>query len=65
VPIDIADELLCRLREQAAAEASYLAAVARGDFSNSWVDAVLAAAGVSPQQPNGKVTAAVADGRSA
>lgn len=46
VPRDIAAELLVRLRTRAAREAEYTAAVRRGDFSNAWVDAVLAQAGV-------------------
>jgi len=47
VPRDIAPELLKRLRARAAAEADYVAAVARGDFSNSWVDDILSEGGVS------------------
>jgi len=46
VPRDIADELLGRLIDQTAAEADYVAAVARGDFSNAWVDRLLEAGGV-------------------
>lgn len=46
VPGDIAAELLDRLRSRAAVEADYVAAVARGEFSNAWVDATLDSAGV-------------------
>lgn len=48
VPRDDAAEVLSRLRERAAAEAQYVAAVARGEFSNSWVDDTLRGAGVEP-----------------
>lgn len=41
VPKEIAPELLGRLQSQAASEAGYTAAVARGEFSNAWVDQVL------------------------
>ncbi len=53
VPHDIASELLERLETRASAEADYVAAVARGDFSNAWVDAVLADAGVSESPADG------------
>jgi RraA family protein len=46
VPREVAPELLGRLRARSAAEAEYTAAVARGEFSNEWVDAALSAAGV-------------------
>lgn len=46
VPRDIADEVVQRLTERAAAEAQYTAAVARGDFSGEWVDALLAQNGL-------------------
>ncbi|MBW3669653.1 MAG: RraA family protein [Actinobacteria bacterium] len=46
VPRENAPELLERLRARAAAEAEYIAAVARGEFSNAWVDGILTAAGV-------------------
>ena len=46
VPQDAAGELIGRLRGRAAVEAEYHAAVARGDFSNEWVDYILAEAGV-------------------
>jgi regulator of RNase E activity RraA len=45
VPRSIAPDLLERLRAQKAAEADYTAAVARGEFSNAWVDRVLEEAG--------------------
>jgi regulator of RNase E activity RraA len=46
VPRDIADEMVERLTAQKAAEAEYTASVARGEFTNSWVDATLEEAGV-------------------
>jgi RraA family protein len=46
VPGGIAEELLDRLRAQKEGEAGYTAAVARGEFSNAWVDSVLEAGGV-------------------
>lgn len=45
VPREIAPEILQRLRMRAAAEGEYTAAVRRGEFSNTWVDATLAASG--------------------
>jgi RraA family protein len=42
IPQDAAAALLNRLRERRATEANYVAAVARGDFSNAWVDSLLA-----------------------
>jgi RraA family protein len=45
-PKDIAEELLHRLLTREAAEADYRDAVARGDFSNSWVDDILVGSGV-------------------
>jgi regulator of RNase E activity RraA len=50
VPASIADELLGRLIDQAAAEADYVAAVARGDFSNAWVDRLLDASGLVAEE---------------
>ncbi|HJT35648.1 MAG TPA: hypothetical protein VJ783_26710 [Pirellulales bacterium] len=41
VPLDIAEELLERLERHASTNASYLAAVERGEFSNQWVDRLL------------------------
>ena len=46
VPRDATAETLARLRAKAAVEADYEAAVARGEFSNAWVDAILEDAGV-------------------
>jgi regulator of RNase E activity RraA len=46
VPRDAAGDVLERLRTKAAVEAEYEAAVARGEFSNAWVDATLKNAGV-------------------
>ncbi|HYK95019.1 MAG TPA: RraA family protein [Candidatus Dormibacteraeota bacterium] len=46
VPREHARDVLDLLRARAALEADYHAAVVRGDFSNAWVDAVLADAGV-------------------
>ena len=42
VPQSIVDEVLFRLVEREAASAAYLAAVQRGEFSNQWVDRLLA-----------------------
>jgi len=50
VPRDIVGTILGRLTEQAARESSYTAAVARGEFSNEWVDALLAQHGLAPGQ---------------
>jgi regulator of RNase E activity RraA len=47
VPKQIADELLARLREGAAKESVYADAVARGDFSNDWVDRLLTESGLA------------------
>lgn len=51
VPRSVAADLLERLRAQAAAEADYVAAVGRGEFSNAWVDALLEGSGVPPRPP--------------
>ena len=51
VPRDISDELLARLDSKAAKESDYVTAVARGDFNNDWVDAMLEANGVDVRQP--------------
>jgi len=48
VPREAAGDLLRRLRARAQAEASYTASVARGDFSNAWVDRCLRDAGLDP-----------------
>ncbi len=55
VPREIAPELLDRLIERAEAEAVYNAAVARGEFSNQWVDRLLEAGGISLEDPVGRI----------
>jgi regulator of RNase E activity RraA len=50
VPLAIADDLVDRLEGREAAEADYTAAVARGDFSNAWVDDLLEENGVLIEQ---------------
>lgn len=47
VPREIAEDLLGRLVAAAAKASDYTAAVARGQFSNSWVDAALREGGLS------------------
>jgi regulator of RNase E activity RraA len=47
VPREIAGQLLDRLEASAAKETDYAAAVAHGDFSNDWVDALLAESGLT------------------
>jgi regulator of RNase E activity RraA len=47
VPREIAGELLERLQSGASKESDYVAAVARGDFSNDWVDALLDESGLA------------------
>jgi RraA family protein len=54
VPRESTAELLERLRQRAAKEAEYVAAVARGEFSNAWVDALLAEGGVSAGPPDAR-----------
>ncbi len=46
VPRAIATELVDRLETRETAEANYNAAVARGEFSNDWVDHILTSNGV-------------------
>src|SRR5437899_4406540 len=46
VPRDAAEEILDRLVARRDAEAAYTTAVARGEFSNAWVDAILDEAGL-------------------
>jgi regulator of RNase E activity RraA len=46
VPRDAAEEVLGRLERRARVESDYTAAVARGDFSNAWVDETLRENGV-------------------
>lgn len=53
VPREAAAELLARLRERSEAEAEYVAAVARGDFSNAWVDSALSEAGFKLENRDG------------
>jgi regulator of RNase E activity RraA len=48
VPQEIAGEILDRLRASKAKESDYVAAVAKGDFSNDWVDALLDESGLIP-----------------
>lgn len=55
VPREIASDLLQRLIDRKAAEADYTAAVARGDFSNEWVDALLVDAGCAREELSGSV----------
>jgi regulator of RNase E activity RraA len=50
VPRELADELVDRLTGRELAEAGYTAAVARGEFSNAWVDEILRANGVAIEQ---------------
>jgi regulator of RNase E activity RraA len=46
IPNECALDLVKGLEQRAAAEADYVAAVARGEFSNAWVDDALAAGGI-------------------
>jgi regulator of RNase E activity RraA len=48
VPRQLADELLQRLRDRAPAESAYAESVARGEFSNDWVDRALEQSGLAP-----------------
>jgi regulator of RNase E activity RraA len=48
VPREIAAELLERLRNRAPAERAYAESVARGQFSNDWVDKALEESGLTP-----------------
>jgi regulator of RNase E activity RraA len=47
VPREIAGDLLERLRAKAPAELAYAESVARGEFSNAWVDAALQQSGLA------------------
>ena len=47
IPREIAADLLQRLIDRKASEADYTASIARGDFSNEWVDAILERNGVA------------------
>jgi regulator of RNase E activity RraA len=46
VPRELTEEMVRRLETRSSAEADYTAAVARGEFSNEWVDAILEEGGV-------------------
>lgn len=46
IPRSAADDVLERLEQRAESEAAYVAAVARGEFSNEWVDRALLASGL-------------------
>lgn len=46
VPLEIAAELLERVQAHVAAESEYVAAVARGEFTNTWADKILDEGGV-------------------
>jgi regulator of RNase E activity RraA len=43
---ELAEEMVQRLEARQAVEADYTAAVARGEFSNAWVDALLSEGGI-------------------
>ena len=60
-PRGIAADLLERLRERSAKEADYRAAVARGEFDNSWVDGLLEQSGVVWDGSDGQGVAAEID----
>jgi len=49
---ELADDLLERLLAQSDAEADYLGAVRRGEFSNAWVDTILTQSGALVEQPD-------------
>lgn len=51
VPHQSVEEVLTRLKRQAAGERDYLAAVADGTFSNAWVDKVLGEGGLARGGP--------------
>jgi regulator of RNase E activity RraA len=53
IPSEIAAQLLERLVDRTTTEADYLAAVARGEFSNRWVDRLLDDAGVAVEDAAG------------
>jgi len=55
VPQDVLEDVLARLEARAAAEAEYTAGVARGEFSNAWVDTLLERSGVAFDGPAGLV----------
>ena len=49
---ELAEDLLERLLSQTEAEADYLDAVRRGEFSNAWVDTILSQGGALVEQPD-------------
>jgi regulator of RNase E activity RraA len=51
IPQELAPGLLERLRQHKRVEAEYVAAVARGEFSNKWVDDLLREAGCEIEAP--------------
>jgi regulator of RNase E activity RraA len=51
---ELAAELLARLLAQSEAEADYLAAVRRGEFSNAWVDSIIAQSGAKVERSDGQ-----------
>jgi RraA family protein len=53
VPREVAEDVLAGLIARAPADRAYLDAVARGEFSNAWVDHILDESGV-PQEPLGR-----------
>jgi RraA family protein len=53
VPREIAEEMVVRLTSAARRESDYVAAVARGEFSNDWVDAALAQHGFTLETRSG------------
>jgi regulator of RNase E activity RraA len=59
VPRQIAEDLLASLQAKAAGEADYTDAVARGEFSNAWVDRLLEQSGmpVEREQPVAEASA--------
>jgi len=52
ITLAISESLLASLRQKSASEAEYTAAVARGDFSNAWVDRFLADSGLPVTRSN-------------
>ena len=53
VPRESLDDTVQRLQARAALEGDYTAAVARGEFSNAWVDALLEEGGAVIEDPQG------------
>jgi regulator of RNase E activity RraA len=50
---ELAAELVARLLAQSEAEADYLAAVRRGEFSNAWVDTLIESSGAFVERSDG------------